>query len=266
MIKIMEKINHHYDTVAHHYGEEHIFGVFAYGSMNYGFYKTGVSDVDTKAIYVPNWNDLFYKKEISDEILMDYNSGEHSEVKDIREMFKMFKKQNMNFLEILFTDYFKINPMFEGLWNMILLIRNDIPYLYPNKAVLGMAGNGISCIKRAVKAYQYGEMDKYKKNIANAYRSLVSTSLFINKESYEDCIYITNRDARNIIWNYKFDENCLPPTSTAKAIENELHDIICEANEGRYFELQTSEKKCAEILKTLDMVAKLAIKMEEVYG
>ena len=45
------------------------------------------------------------------------NRGEHIEVKDIRLMCQMWKKQNMNFLEILYTKFFVLNPKYADIFN-----------------------------------------------------------------------------------------------------------------------------------------------------
>lgn len=60
-IEIMNRIYAHYDYVCEQYGKEHILGVFAYGSMNYGTYIDGQSDVDTKAIYVPTLDEALFQ-------------------------------------------------------------------------------------------------------------------------------------------------------------------------------------------------------------
>ena len=50
------------------------------------------------------------KQPVSYTHIMENN--EHVDIKDIREMFDCFKKQNSNFLEILFTDYMIINDKY----------------------------------------------------------------------------------------------------------------------------------------------------------
>ena len=83
------------------YKEEQLLGIFLYGSQNYGC-ETEESDVDTKAIYIPTFEELCFDDPVSKEIQL--KNDEHCEIKDIREMVKNFQKQNINFLEILFTD------------------------------------------------------------------------------------------------------------------------------------------------------------------
>ena len=56
--KIQARVQEHYDYLVKRIPVERIIGAFAYGSMNYGFYEEGVSDVDTKAIVLPSFEDI----------------------------------------------------------------------------------------------------------------------------------------------------------------------------------------------------------------
>ena len=93
--------------------EDNILGIFVYGSQNYNL-DTPTSDWDTKAIVIPTFDEILFDKPVSKEVKVqrDDNKWEHCEVKDIREFIKMFEKQNINFIEILFTEYKWVNPKF----------------------------------------------------------------------------------------------------------------------------------------------------------
>ena len=95
------------------YSEDSLIGVFAFGSMNYNLFESEFSDVDTKVIYLPSYKELVFEKPISELYLY---GNEHIEVKDIRLMVEMFKKQNINFVETLFTNFSWINPRYSYLW------------------------------------------------------------------------------------------------------------------------------------------------------
>ena len=101
MRNIQQALEEHKTAVLKKYPKDKLLGVFLYGSQNYGT-STENSDVDTKAILIPSFGDLILREPVSKEIHLANN--EHCEVKDIRELVKMFKKQNINFLEILYTD------------------------------------------------------------------------------------------------------------------------------------------------------------------
>lgn len=85
-----------------------VLGVFMVGSQNYEL-DIENSDIDTKAIVIPKINDIVLNKQPESRLIVLENS-EHIEVKDIREMFKCLLKQNINFLEILFSKSSYINP------------------------------------------------------------------------------------------------------------------------------------------------------------
>lgn len=120
--KIMEKMTQHLEYVES-LGVEWV-GLFLQGSQNYGL-DTENSDVDTKAIVLPSLEQLaFNKKPLSYTHVMEDNS--HCDVKDLRLYFDCFKKGNVNFVEILFTDYFILNPKYMGLWNELCEYRENI--------------------------------------------------------------------------------------------------------------------------------------------
>ena len=78
-------------------------GLFLQGSQNYNLDYEG-SDIDTKVIVIPNFTDFVLNaKPISTTHIME--NDEHVDFKDIRLMFDCIKKQNVNFVEILFTPY-----------------------------------------------------------------------------------------------------------------------------------------------------------------
>lgn len=115
-----------------------VLGVFLYGSQNYEM-DTENSDIDTKAIIIPNFEDLISRKEVS----KTYNKAEGSflDVKDIYSMFNMIKKQGINFVEILYTDYRLINPNFTVEWNqMIESNRDDIAHYNPFATMKAIQG------------------------------------------------------------------------------------------------------------------------------
>lgn len=85
------------------------------GSFNYNLdldteeYK---SDVDTVAVVLPSFDDFIDNKNyISETIILDNN--EHIDVKDIRLITELFKKQNIKYLEILHTEFRILNPKYK---------------------------------------------------------------------------------------------------------------------------------------------------------
>ena len=127
--EIMKQLAVGYDFLCKTYSERHILGVFLYGSQNYHI-ATEDSDVDMKAIYIPSLFEIGADAlRVSKEFTLP--SGGHVEVKDIREMIKMWRKSNINFVEILFTEYFLINPLYEKYWKELQNKREEITRYNP---------------------------------------------------------------------------------------------------------------------------------------
>lgn len=91
-----------------------VLGVFLQGSQNYNLDYEG-SDIDTKAIVIPSFEDFVLNQKPASTTLI-LPSDEHVDVKDIRLMHQCFRKQNINFIEILFTKYRYMNPDYETLY------------------------------------------------------------------------------------------------------------------------------------------------------
>lgn len=138
---IMKRVEEHYK-----YLESmglNVAAIFAQGSMNYGLYiqdEDYKSDVDTKAIVLPTLDDLIKGNKM---ISKKYDfEGEQIDVKDIRVMVDMWKKSNPAYLEILFTKYKVINPLYENFINQIINMGNDVVKMnFPQlaKCISGMS-------------------------------------------------------------------------------------------------------------------------------
>ena len=178
MRDIQQALEEHKAAVLEQYPEDKLLGVFAYGSMNYGTYIRGISDVDTKAVLIPSFGDLILREPVSKEIHLDNN--EHCEVKDIRELVKMFKKQNINFLEILYTDYCWVNPFYKEVWeDTFIKNRDKIVYYDVNKAIQSICGQAIQTIK---------QNPLNGKKISNGFRLYYFLADYTNGKPYRECI------------------------------------------------------------------------------
>ena len=135
---VMEQIHRHYKEAKERYPEERILGIFCQGSTNYGL-DTPESDIDTKCIVVPSFEEIaLNKKPVSITHVLDNN--EHLDAKDARLYIETFRKQNLNFLEILFTPYKIVNPQYADEWAKLVLNREDIAHMNPYRAVKSMKG------------------------------------------------------------------------------------------------------------------------------
>ena len=103
---LKNRVKEHVELVANHYTNHAVFYCGLYGSQNYGL-NTDDSDVDTKCMVLPPFKDVVLgRKMVSTDLADSY--GALCNVKDVRAMFDNFFKGNINFVEVLYTDYFSV--------------------------------------------------------------------------------------------------------------------------------------------------------------
>lgn len=134
----MERVREHYEEAKTIFDERRIVGIFLYGSQNYGL-DSPESDVDTKCIVLPTFEEICFNKKPVSYTHVRAND-EHIEFKDIRLMLREFRKQNMNFVEILFTQYCIVNPFYAEYWGYITEHCEEIARYRPVLTVKTMAG------------------------------------------------------------------------------------------------------------------------------
>lgn len=186
MTNVQERLAAHYKRACEHYSEETILGVFLYGSWNYGT-NLPDSDVDTKCILIPDLDHLAIKPYEVKHLNVD---GEVCECMTIQHMVDNWKKQNINFLEILYTDYYIINPKFIFEWfDFIKEWREALAHYDVKKAILSM-GN------QALHTYKQDPADfKKQMNTIRIYHSLVR---LINNHDYWFCIHAQENEAQEL--------------------------------------------------------------------
>ena len=113
------------------YGNRVIF-VGMYGAQNYSL-QSESSDYDFKAIVAPCLDDIvFNKKPVSTTIEIEDGL---CDVKDIRLMMECWKKQNVNFVELLFTDCKWISPDYEEILQPLFTNREEIVHYDEKHAI-----------------------------------------------------------------------------------------------------------------------------------
>jgi hypothetical protein len=130
---IMDRVREHYNEALEHFPEDRIVGIYYQGSANYGLDYIH-SDVDTKLIVTPTFKDIAMNRKAVSTTHVRKND-EHIDFKDIRLYMETFRKQNLNFLEILFTPFKIINPMYEDEWGRLIEHRESIARMYVHRAV-----------------------------------------------------------------------------------------------------------------------------------
>ena len=188
---IMEQLNRHYQEALTLFPEDRIVGVFLQGSQNYGLDYEG-SDIDTKCIVLPTLEDLiFNRKPVSTTHVLP--NEEHLDLKDVRLYFQTFRKQNLNFMEILFTKYKIVNPTYEPMWNRLIENNEQIARYNPVGAVKTM--KGIAMEKYHAMEHRYPSkvelIDKYGydgKQLHHLIRVNEYLLRYIEGEAYTDCL------------------------------------------------------------------------------
>lgn len=188
---IMDRVREHYNEALEHFPEDRIVGIFYQGSGNYGLDYEG-SDVDTKLIVAPTFKDIAMNKRAVSTTHIRANE-EHIDFKDIRLYIQTFRKQNLNFLEILFTKYAIINPMYETEWNRLVEAREAIAHYAPVQAIKSM--KGIAKEKYHAMEHHYPArmawIEKFgydPKQLHHLLRVNEYILRYIDGESYEECL------------------------------------------------------------------------------
>ena len=192
---IMKRVQEHYDEALQYFPKEQIVGVFLQGSQNYELDYEG-SDVDTKLIVVPSFKDICLNKKPVSTTHVRAND-EHTDWKDIRLYMETFRKQNLNFLEILFTDFYIINPMYKEQWDRLVAAREQIARMNVHRAVKSM--KGIAMEKYHAMEHRYPAkvdiIDKYGydgKQVSHLDRVDDYLERYIAGEAYKDCLIPTS--------------------------------------------------------------------------
>lgn len=179
---------HKEKVIAAGYSEKQILGIFVYGSQNYGL-ATDKSDVDTKAVLIPTLEQLALHP-IKTRTL-ELENGEHCEIMDIAHLIQNFRKQNINFIEVLFTKYCWVNPFYKDLWDYYFIEQNEyIAHYDCNKCLQSISGQAIHTLN------QNPFDGKKVGNGLRLYHFLIS---YLAGENYRNCITTSGKLRKEIL-------------------------------------------------------------------
>lgn len=172
-----------------------VLGVFLQGSQNYHLAYEG-SDIDTKAIVIPAFEDFVLNRKPASTTLI-LPSNEHIDVKDIRLMHECFRKQNINFIEILFTQYKYLNPEYADLYQPMLDNNEKIAHYNNYAAVNCIAGMVYEKHKAMEHPYPtlIEKIEKYgydNKQLHHILRCEEFLNRYIAGVPYAECLIPTN--------------------------------------------------------------------------
>ena len=177
-----------------------VLGVFLQGSQNYNLDYEG-SDIDTKCVVLPSFEDIcLNKKMVSTTHVI--KTGEHLDLKDVRDMIHNFKKQNINFLEILFTDYYVLSPTYYDLWMELVKHREEIArynVVTNMRATSGMCYEKFKALCKDTPS-QHEEIVKYgwaTKQLHHCKRLREFAERYSNGEGFAECLI--SRDYEDLV-------------------------------------------------------------------
>lgn len=170
------------------------------GSFNYGLEimsEEYLSDIDVKVIAIPSLENLLFRKSGRIYQKLEYIDGSFIEVRDIRDIFDLFKKQNIQYLELLFSNYYLLNSSYKNYFNELRLMRDTILAINEAKLVnchLGMAKEKRHALEKVYPATQekiekYGYDGKQLHHIARLYFTL--EKYLENDKNYSVALHAT---------------------------------------------------------------------------
>ena len=195
MDKIMRRLHEDYETIKG-LGLE-VVGVFLQGSQNYGLAHEG-SDIDTKAIIVPSFYDFaLNRKPVSTTHILETN--EHIDLKDIRLMFDCFRKQNINFVEILFSKYILLNEKYAHCFKPLLERAEEVARYNQYAAINCMVGMSYEKLKALEHPYPslLDKIEKFgydPKQLHHILRINDFIKRYVAGERYADCLIPKQKD------------------------------------------------------------------------
>ena len=188
---IMDRLQEHYQEALTIFPKDKILGIFIQGSQNYGLDYSG-SDIDTKCIVLPTLEEICLNKQATSYTHVRANN-EHIDFKDLRVITGDFKKQNINFLEVLFTKYRIINKDYKKLFDRMFTYNEDIARYDNYRFVRATAGMSMEKHKALEldRPSQHDEIVKYgwaTKQLHHLERLNTFIKRWVNDEAFEECL------------------------------------------------------------------------------
>ena len=232
--RINARIAAHYNRAIQHYGVDNVLGVFLYGSQNYNC-DLETSDVDTKCILLPDLYHLAIKPYETKHLHIPRDAEGEYEVCECMTLMHMcanWKKQNPNFLEIMFTEFCVVNPAYARMWdNFRFEWREKIARYDIRQGVMSVAHQALHTIKQ-------NPMDG--KKIGNGYRLMHLLCAYDFGVDYASCLVPLKDEAAQIKRLKSGEEEVLPHYADALI---QYFDSVIEA----YEEKEISKDKSVEL-------------------
>lgn len=184
-------------------------GVFCIGSQNYNLNNKD-SDFDTVAIVLPNKDNLYFGNSYIDKSTIEYEEG-ICKIVDIKTFYKGLMNNNLNFLELLFSQYKWINPRFAKFFAKLQEQREEIGRVNEIKLLKGCAGiinTNLQFINKLNGNEHYP--------LYHALRLGNFAKLYMDKNKIENCFTSIGVFTPSQLWDVKIN-----------GIENRDNNIFC---------------------------------------
>lgn len=188
---IMDRLNEHYQEALTIFPKDKILGIFVQGSQNYQLDWSG-SDLDTKCIVLPTLEDICLNKKATSYTHVRENN-EHVDFKDLRVITGDFKKQNINFLEVLYSKYHIINEDYAILFQPMFDNAEEISRYDNYRFIRATAGMSMEKHKALTldRPSQHEEIIKYgwaTKQLHHLKRINLFIKRWVAGESFANCL------------------------------------------------------------------------------
>lgn len=203
-MNVGERMLAHEHAAREVYEDNDWFAVALRGSQNYNLADES-SDVDTNAIVFPSIEDICICGGMAKASTINLVGGEHCDVHDIRDYFRLLKKQGMGFVESLYSDYWTSNPTYTDLWLELREMREQIAHIDAVATISAARGMCISNMKTIEKCGD--SSPKSDKALCSIIRLTRFCSLYMDGAGYEECIRIQDVNTRNYMMGVKRGES-----------------------------------------------------------
>lgn len=231
------------------------FVICVQGSQNYGLADEN-SDLDSKMLLIPSLEDIVLnKKPISHTLEMPDNQ-EHIDCKDVRDYFKIFRKSNINFVEILFTDYWIVNHKYADLWLELRSHAEELARINPYAAVSCM--KGMAHEKYHALCHEYPSrmawIEKYgydPKQLSHLCRIDKFLTYYIKGTPYKDCIKVQDEKLKKFFLSLKRNGNGMSKEAAETFAYGVLFDIDEAADNFRAIHENKNDPEMDELLNII---------------
>lgn len=171
-IEIKNILRQRCEEIKNQIGEDRLFGIFVIGPVLYGTAEV-TEQIKTIAGYIPSEEDLYFKIPERKEFIHD--NGSITLLTDLRCLLPLFKEQDINIMESIFSDYRIINPRYEEDYIKYILNNKEMIFKYePYRRIDNAIARGFIAID--------------KKNFVEAVRIRFACEEYVNGTSIADCI------------------------------------------------------------------------------